>query len=145
MKIETFNNKAEIRDILEKFSPYLYTLSSGKVDKDILAQKLHKYARVIGVKEDNKIIGFAGFYCNDSKNRNAYLSLIAVDPYWRKQGVGKVLLNEVKLQASNMGMNQLVLEVRKENIKAIKFYQKSGFEKMGKESRESFFLKIGLK
>lgn len=125
--IEVLGTKEEITAVIERFSPYLQSLSSGMVDGRELAEKFTKYARVIQMKENGQIMGFAVFYCNDDKDKNAYLSLIAVSPKYRNRGVGKSLIDEVVEQSKVAGMKRLALEVRKSNRVAIKFYEKLGF------------------
>ncbi len=138
--IEELETKEAIADVLDRFSPYLQSLSSGMVDRGKLAEKFSKYARVISIKANGQIMGFAGFYCNDDKDKNAYLSLIAVDPKYRKRGIGKSLLEEVVEQSKSAGMERLVLEVRKSNMVAIKFYEKLGFVYIHKICKNTFFL-----
>ena len=68
------------------------------------------------------------------------MSLIAVDPKYRKRGIGKSLLEEVVEQSKSAGMERLVLEVRKSNMVAIKFYEKLGFVYIDKSSKNTLFL-----
>lgn len=138
--IEMLETKETIADVLNRFSPYLQSLSSGMVEREKLAEKFLKYARVISIKEKGEIMGFAGFYCNDDKDKNAYLSLIAVVPQYRNRGVGKSLLEEVVKQSKRAGMERLVLEVRKSNMVAIKFYEKLGFVYIDRNSENTLFL-----
>lgn len=138
--IQVLETKEEIAAVLDRFSPYLISLSSGMVDKEGLAIKFSEYAQVISINENRQVIGFAGFYCNDKKNKNAYLSLIAVDPLYRNRGVGKCLLDEVVKRSKRAGMEHLILEVRRANNGAIKFYEKLGFAYMDENSNDTLFL-----
>lgn len=54
----------------------------------------------------------------------ARLYSIAVDPAFRKQGLAEQLMAEAEQQAANRHCALLRLEVRKDNIAAIKLYQK---------------------
>jgi ribosomal protein S18 acetylase RimI-like enzyme len=50
-----------------------------------------------------------------------------VSPAFRKQGVGEFLLNEIENHAKKMDYCKVNLEVRNDNFKAQKLYQKVGF------------------
>ncbi|MDE7279419.1 MAG: ribosomal protein S18-alanine N-acetyltransferase [Oscillospiraceae bacterium] len=54
----------------------------------------------------------------------------AVSAEYRKKGVGKRLLEEF-FSALPDGVNSVGLEVRENNIPAIKLYEKTGFERVG--------------
>lgn len=140
--IKEIVTKEEIREILEHFTPYLYTLSSGSVDKDVLAEKYHKYARVIGLYEQEILAGFGCFYCNDMQSRTVFLSLIAVHPSCQRKGYGGLLLSEVIKISKKEGMEKLELEVRKENTAGICFYKQQGFSLLEKETEDSIYMRL---
>lgn len=142
--IKEIATKEEIRDALEHFTPYLHTLSSGSVDKDVLADKYHKCARVIGLYEQESLAGFGGVYCNNLQSRTAFLSLIAVHPSYQRKGYGGLLLSEVIRISKDEGMEQLELEVRRQNTAGICFYQKQGFCFLEKETEDSVFMGLQL-
>ncbi|MCD6171980.1 MAG: ribosomal protein S18-alanine N-acetyltransferase [Thermoplasmata archaeon] len=68
--------------------------------------------------ENKKIVGYA----IGDKHRHLIVS-IAVHPEYRRNGIGTMLINEI---LKNME-DYAVLQVRKSNIDAIKFYKKNGF------------------
>ena len=57
-----------------------------------------------------------------------YISNIATYPKYRGMGVGKRLMFEVEQDAKIMGTKRIVLDVEKNNIGAIDFYKKLGYE-----------------
>ena len=59
--IEELETKEAIADVLDRFSPYLQSLSSGMVDRGKLAEKFSKYARVISIKANGQIMGLPDF------------------------------------------------------------------------------------
>lgn len=83
-----------------------------------------------------QIIGFIAYYSN-SENKFAYIPLIAVTSFMRKQGVGKMMLDALK-ETLPTDFTQIGLEVLKSNDKAIKFYRRYGFEMV--EDRENKWL-----
>ena len=137
--------KEDIQGLLEKFTPYLSSLSSGSVDKTALAEKYHKYAKVVVLYEEEQLAGFGCLYCNDTQSRTAFLSLIAVLPCHQRKGYGNMLLSEVISIAQKEGMKQIELEVKKKNPGAIQFYKKYGFSLMQKETETSVFMWLPFK
>lgn len=77
-------------------------------------------------KEDNKMLGFLIF---SPIKPEAHLLSIAVIETQQYKGIGSLLLKSMFSQCKAMGINQVFLEVRASNEKAIGFYQKYGFKK----------------
>ena len=77
-------------------------------------------------KEDNKMLGFLIF---SPIKPEAHLLSIAVIETQQYKGIGSLLLKSMICQCKAMGINQVFLEVRASNEKAIGFYQKYGFKK----------------
>ncbi len=75
-----------------------------------------------------QIVGFAvvQFIVDEASLLN-----IAVDPKQQKQGIGRLLLDEVITQATIEKMTTVFLEVRASNQRAITMYQQAGFNEMG--------------
>lgn len=65
------------------------------------------------------------------------INSLAVLSKYRRQGIGKKLLNEVVLFCKDNDIEKLCIEVRKSNYYAIKFYEKNGFKKVG--IRKNFY------
>lgn len=59
------------------------------------------------------------------------LANIAVDPEYRRWGLGSKLLTHTVQKATENGVIELFLEVRASNAPAIGLYEKSGFAKIG--------------
>ena len=85
-------------------------------------------------KEDNKMLGFLIF---SPIKPEAHLLSIAVIKTQQSKGMGSLLLKSMISQCKAMGINQVFLEVRISNKKAIAFYQKYGFKKDA--IRESYY------
>jgi len=99
---------------------------STRVNISQYAVKLYENAEIL-VEEENEIIkGLVAFYCNDTIDRIAYITLIVVFPKHEGMGIGRTLLNETFRVALSCNMKQIKLEVNKTN-KAVEFYKKYGF------------------
>jgi ribosomal-protein-alanine N-acetyltransferase len=77
---------------------------------------------------------------------------IAVDPAWRRQGIGSRLVGECLRTARSRGVAAAVLEVRPSNVEAIELYRKFGFQVVAmrpgyySDSREdALILKLEMK
>lgn len=97
--------------IAHSFIPNEYWKNNFKYVKNILPN-----AEIYVYLEDNFILGFIGL--NDN-----YIEGIFVDSKYQGKGIGTALLNKAKEIKQ-----QLTLSVYKKNSRAIKFYQKNGFE-----------------
>jgi ribosomal-protein-alanine N-acetyltransferase len=60
---------------------------------------------------------------------------LAVDPCWRRRGVGRRLLNAYLDTLRSEGVRQVTLEVRASNEAAHEFYREFGFEVQGERPR----------
>ena len=78
--------------------------------------------------KNKKIIGY--IICSKIIEEGHILN-IAVKHGERGKGVGRLLLEECIKILKEEGIKSIYLEVRRSNIKAIKFYQKFGFQIVG--------------
>ncbi|MDR2698945.1 MAG: GNAT family N-acetyltransferase [Candidatus Methanoplasma sp.] len=81
--------------------------------------------QLVAVNEFGQVVGFlSGARLDQDK---ASVPLFAVDPAYRKKGVGTRLMEEFSLQVLMDGMQYIQLEVKDTNAGAIAFYKKAGF------------------
>ena len=69
----------------------------------------------------------------DGKNR-AYLYSFRIKPLYRSLGIGSKLLKTVISDLRQRGFRQAVLNVAKDNPRAIQFYKQHGFQIIGEDS-----------
>jgi len=62
----------------------------------------------------------------------AHLLNVAVSAPWQGQGLGRFLLNQSVALARGLGMESMLLEVRPSNFRALKSYQRYGFNEIGR-------------
>ena len=142
--LSQITDHAQIRLLLDTFTPYLTTLATGQISKDQLSKKFATYGIVLTLSMQESITGFAAFYCNDTTRKQAFLSLLAVLPEYRRNKIGQKLLNAVISHACQAGMDTLTLEVQKNNLSAIHFYLKNNFSFMDTETAHSRFMILPL-
>ncbi|MBM3439934.1 MAG: GNAT family N-acetyltransferase [Bacteroidetes bacterium] len=77
-------------------------------------------------EEKNTILGFALYYIRYStwKGQRMYLEDIIVTESARGQGVGKMLMDELIIEARDKKLNGIVWQVLEWNEPAIRFYKK---------------------
>ena len=75
-------------------------------------------------EEKGEIAGYIGTtYCLDE----AEITMIAVSESFRRKGVASVLLSSAEKVLSDLGVNRMLLEVRKSNEGAQACYRKNGY------------------
>ena len=75
-----------------------------------------------------KLLGYAGYWIIADE---AHLSMIAVDPAWRRCGLGEFLLLDVLFEALARPCSLVTLEVRRSNEAAQALYKKYRFDEVG--------------
>lgn len=129
MKIERITNLQELICVLKSFDvEFTPTVSSIVGDMNLYGEKLYHNAITIGIYDDNRIVGFASFYCNDIENKTAYLTQIAVKKEYSSKGYGTSLIEASEKIAKENEMEKYRLEVYDENLIGINFYKRNGFE-----------------
>lgn len=84
--------------------------------------------------DDGALIAYLGYWLIGDE---VHISTFAVDPEFRRQGIGEDLLKNALADAALRGAQVATLEVRASNEAAIKLYEKLGFEVAG--SRERYY------
>lgn len=107
-----------------------------------LLNKIHQKGRFI-VAYKGSPLGYCAFYANDTEQKTAYISLIAMIPKYQAQHIGSRLLKESFELMKSYGMQSCSLEVRKTNKTAIQFYMGHKFTLIG-ERKESYLMKREL-
>lgn len=77
--------------------------------------------------------GFASFEFNYKDNPITKVHKIYILPTAQGRGVGKALFSHIAAMAKEYNNEKLTLNVNKFNVSAISFYQKQGFQEVGRE------------
>ncbi|XKE43999.1 GNAT family N-acetyltransferase [Halomonas organivorans] len=89
--------------------------------------KISRDAEFVVSYTDNKILGFSAFYTYDQSIDCSFITLFLVAPEARGKGVARSLLHEVAIDSFRKGFDYVTLHVRRDNITALRFYEKNGF------------------
>jgi ribosomal protein S18 acetylase RimI-like enzyme len=96
---------------------------------EVIENTLRRSGRMLVVvdKASDIVVG-TSWLTNDG--RRLYLHHFAIDPEFQGGGLSKPLLRESLKIAKELGL-QVKLEVHKENERALNFYKKAGFKRLG--------------
>jgi len=119
----------ELKDLpqvldIEKLS-YTNPWSKASFMYEITENPLATY---LVAREGDKILGYGGIWIVLDE---AHITTLAVHPAYRRNGVGKILLNALLEVAKNRKVRNIILEVRASNFPAQNLYQKFGFKPIG--------------
>jgi ribosomal-protein-alanine N-acetyltransferase len=86
---------------------------------------------VLAARDRRRLVGFAimEFYAV-----HAHLNLLAVQPGFQRQGVGRQLLEWLEASARTAGIFKVHLELRATNDGAQAFYEKIGYRTVGRKA-----------
>ena len=105
-------------------APFAYPWSCGFFLQEVQVE----CARSIQVEIDGKIIGYVLFWLLPE---GVDIHNLAVRSEYRRRGIGRILLQQVILEALRRSSVQVTLEVRKSNLAAQKLYESAGFVATG--------------
>jgi ribosomal-protein-alanine N-acetyltransferase len=90
--------------------------------------------QVTGVFRQNQLLGYAVLMMYPPE---AELHALAIDRSFQNRGVGQVFVSHLVKKAADSGIERIYLEVREDNVAAIKLYKNSGFIQTG--VREDYY------
>lgn len=97
------------------------------VDLDEYLAKLSERAEILSDCVGGRCRGFVAFYCNDESTKQAFITLVLVDPHDRGVGIGRALVACVLDLAKRRGFTSCRLEVDPRNEVAHALYLSLGF------------------
>jgi len=130
IKIETASIKQ--LDALHKIEEQCFDQEA--FSKRQIAYLLTDYNTVALVaKADNGIAGFIIAQVEVEENTEfGHIITINVVPAFRKKGIGSKMMQEMEAILKQKGISECHLEVREDNSPALKLYQNSGYQKIGR-------------
>lgn len=110
--------------ILEITKDNIDELDNSFISKDYILSEMENnpFAKVLILKEDNEVIGY--IYYSDIYERTE-INQFEINSFHRNCGKGNFLLQEMIKAVEK----DITLEVRKDNLSAIKLYEKNGFKR----------------
>jgi ribosomal protein S18 acetylase RimI-like enzyme len=112
---------------------------SRRPQYETLLGKIHAYGDFVAAY-DREPMGYVAMYANDLQSRTAYVSLLAVRPGCQGMGIGEGLMRAGLNLAKSRGMKAAKLEVKKDNHRAIRLYQRLGFVLLSDAAQDSVYM-----
>ena len=112
-----------LQDCENSFNPPLSQNIPYTVEE--YAMKLSNNASFVVCEEECEIIGFTAFYTN-KEGGFFYIPQIWVSDKHQRKGIGAMMLESL-IKISPDYVESIRLEVRRKNLKAVTFYEKTGF------------------
>lgn len=126
-----------LREVDRDFEPALST----RVCLDNYAEKLINNAIITVESDSADIQGVCAVYATDKANYQAYMSMLAVHPNFRGKKIATKLVQVSEAKLKDLGFKSLRLETYKNNVNAISFYKKNGFQIIQSNENSFFFMK----
>lgn len=123
------------------FNPSL----SHRTNLDLFCEKLQKNANLfVSYADDGEIKGLVAIYANNFESHYSYITLVAVDSKFRKQGVARTLLEQAIDYVRDLGNDKInCIGIRTNNPIALHLYEKLGFC-LKNESQNRSYLEISF-
>lgn len=103
--------------------------SSPWSERSIESELTNPLALWLVAVDNDRVAGYVG---SQSVMGEADMMNLAVDPEYRRMGVGKKLVEKLIDALSEEAVHSLTLEVRASNAGAISLYEKMGFQQVGR-------------
>lgn len=110
------------------------TFSDAWTLKSIQDTFQQSQAFIVTAESDGKVAGYCIVYFVLDEGE---IARVAVENSYRRQGVGRSIIEQVEKVCQEKGIIRLMLDVREGNDSARQFYQSLGFEEDG--IRKSFY------
>ncbi|UII77791.1 GNAT family N-acetyltransferase [Flagellimonas sp. HMM57] len=137
--VEAIIDLCEAHAIYEQ-SSYIRNGKNSKLKKDLFGKKKKLYCLV--VESNDELIGYATYmkqYATWSANDYIYIDCLFLKELARGMGVGKKLMQRIKVEGEQMGCRRMEWQTPYFNQSAIKFYNQIG---ASSKTKERFFLHL---
>lgn len=119
--------KLNLRSVTKKDTKWVNDITIREWGSDFIItnNKIYKPKDLAGiiVEENSDRVGILTYIIenNDCK-------IITINSFQTNKGIGSLLVNELKRIAKEKGAKRILLETTNDNLNALRFYQKRGFQ-----------------
>lgn len=106
------------------------------MDKPHLLFHIPEKGLLLVAKDAGRVVGTAGVILLDKTE--GLIKRFYITKTHRGTGLAQQLLGELMIKAKSFGINKLILDVSKDNSRAIRFYEKNGFLRMSVDPQDSW-------
>ncbi len=97
--------------------------------RDIAAAYLDARGEFLVAEVDGEVAAMGAIRCVDGAT--AEIKRIRVDPRYRRQGLGELILHALEKRAADLGYRRLVLDTVADATSARRLFEKHGFRRTG--------------
>ncbi len=106
--------------------------SMGQFKEELAAIPRNRHY-LVAQNERTEIVGYAGVFSPDA-GLDADILTLTVSPKYRRQGIGRALLDQMITWAKMRKSPAIFLEVREGNVEASPLYESAGFQPISTRS-----------
>jgi ribosomal-protein-alanine N-acetyltransferase len=123
-----------IRDLAKFYEIEQQCFEQEAFTKQQLAYLLTDYSTIgLAARVNGEIAGFAMARVDIRRSEQVgHIVTVDVTPAYRRNGIAQSLLREVEDVLRERGFKECRLEVRENNVAALRLYQKLGYRRVGK-------------
>jgi len=129
----------KVEDASVKFLDKIYEIEKQCFQREAFTKQQIAYLltdyNAIGLvaRVNGEIAGFAIARVDIGRNTSfGHILTVDVAPAYRRKGIAQKLLQEIETIFREKGIKECRLEVREDNVAALRLYQKLGYKKVGK-------------
>ena len=108
---------------------------------DNYVNKIKNKAELVAHIVEGVCVGFIAFYANDGAKENAFITMVMIRSDMRGRKIAGSLLTAVLENLKSRGFKFCNLEVKENNVNAIKLYESLGFKIKNKKLKSVFMFK----
>lgn len=137
--IRFFENilKEYIKQLMKPYTKKEINREVNRIYTNMCVFTEDKTAMIIGALDENNLIGFIWGYRKKENNDIIHINYFFINENYRNKGIGRLLLKELEKNIENF--KEIELLVNKNNLGALRFYKRNGFE-IKEEEIEDFKL-----
>ncbi len=106
--------------------------TTGQFKEELAAVPRNRYY-IVAQNDENEVVGYAGAFSPDM-GLDADVLTLTVAPKYRRQGIGRAMLDQLITWAKMRKAPAIFLEVREGNVEASPLYKSAGFEPISTRS-----------
>jgi ribosomal protein S18 acetylase RimI-like enzyme len=125
MKIEEFDD-GDTQAVVDLWRRCNLLRPWNDAEKDIERKlKVQRELFLVGKIDARVVATVMGGY----DGHRGWVNYLAVDPSHQRQGIGRAIMDEIERRLLSLGAPKINLQIRDDNLEAIDFYERVGFEK----------------
>lgn len=122
----------QVNDLHVSWRPDIFQYCNEGIPEDFFEECVEKQNLYVA-RMDGEVVGFVIFFTWQTNGPASVpskvldLDAIAIDEFHRHQGIGTMIMEDMREIARELGCNDIQLSVYPQNENAIRFYEKCGF------------------